>query len=179
MSIWKPSFIKSNDKYKNLQYNIDWNDNKKNNFFENKKNYKHNENDFPSLGKNNNSKTENKNTEWSNIIKKNVTDENIENIVNTKKKIENKKKRNILWTEEDTKDEHFDILHSDTMLDIHNEIISYCIEKNLPFYNSYDKFYNFIDLVKNTSSEYDNMLNDNIEEEEDQDDEDITDDEFF
>jgi hypothetical protein len=78
------------------------------------------------------------------------------------------------WTDEDTIDEYFELKYSDIIHDINDEIKLYCSDKLLPFYDSYSRVNNLVDLIKNSSTEYDNMFtiaDDDEEEEELEDDE--------
>ena len=83
------------------------------------------------------------------------------------------------WTEEDSIDEYFDVLHTDTILDIHDSILSYCNEKNLPYYDSYDKFYNLVHLVKDNSTVYSNMFKEDEDVENNENEEEIIDEEII
>ena len=165
---------------------------------------------FPSLGKKDNNtmkmkcKTEDENNSqkvwnsekkvnWENSIKeekkddiekdtgfvwlgKNVNTES--NTINENQKTEESKLNE--WTEEDEIDEYFETLHKDTLLDLHETIISYCNEKNLPFYDSYDRFYNFINLVKDNSTAYNKMfIKEETEENENNEEEEIIDEELI
>ena len=166
---WKPAF-KKNTRFKNLP--------PVNSFLTFKKEDKINENFiydeelFPCLGDyQNNKKEENNkenNNEWCDILKQNKE----------KIKIKEEKKEIILqkieWTEEDDLDEYFNIMYGDFVTNISLYTEDYCYANGLTIYNKYDKCYNLFDLVKYTSTEYNNIFKkhqENKEEEEKMDEE--------
>ena len=71
------------------------------------------------------------------------------------------------------------MLHTDTILDIHDSILSYCNEKNLPYYDSYDKFYNLVHLVKDNSTVYSNMFKEDEDVENNENEDEIIDEEII
>ena len=192
MSNWKPSCIKNNDKFKNIPIKMEysWNKGKRDSIIGNKR-YTHNDVNFPTLG---NSKVEKKvewkvdkkvekKVEWKVDKKGNMKVEPGLVLLNT----EDDKNRDTVdepdkvheWTEEDSIDEYFDVLHTDTILDIHDSILSYCNEKNLPYYDSYDKFYNFVHLVKDNSTVYSNMFKEDEHVENNENEDEIIDEEII
>ena len=200
MSSWKPSCIKNNDKFKNIPNKMEysWNKGKRDSIIGNKR-YTHNDVNFPTLG---NSKVEKK-VEWK--VDKKVewkVEKNVEKKVEWKvdKKVNIKVEPGLVllntwddengdivdgtdkvqeWTEEDSIDEYFDVLHTDTILDIHDSILSYCNEKNLPYYDSYDKFYNLVHLVKDNSTVYSNMFKEDEHLENNENEDEIIDEEII
>ena len=204
MSNWKPSCIKNNDKFKNIPNKMEysWNKGKRDSIIGNKR-YTHNDVNFPTLG---NSKVEKK-VEWK--VDKKVehkvewnVDKNVEHKVGDRveKKFTMKVETGLVWlntwddengdivdepdkvhewTEEDSIDEYFDVLHTDTILDIHDSILSYCNEKNLPYYDSYDKFYNLVHLVKDNSTVYSNMFKEDEHVENNENEDEIIDEEII
>ena len=200
MSSWKPSCIKNNDKFKNIPNKMEysWNKGKRDSIIGNKR-YTHNDVNFPTLG---NSKVEKK-VEWK--VDKKVewkVEKNVEKKVEWKvdKKVNIKVEPGLVllntwddengdivdgtdkvqeWTEEDSIDEYFDVLHTDTILDIHDSILSYCNEKNLPYYDSYDKFYNLVHLVKDNSTVYSNMFKEDEDVENNENEDEIIDEEII
>ena len=185
MTSWKPSFIKKNEKFKNIpnKMNTIWNNKNENSFFGKKTNQCIiDDNNFPLLaGKkeitiNSNKEPRKQSSKWLDIAKKEVKVENKNNKVKIKEDIQIEE-----WNEMDSKDEHFDLMHSDDMLDINNVIISYCKEKNLPFYDNYNRFNNLVDFIKDTSSIYHDIFKEkaeNKEEDEDCDEEELLYDEY-
>ena len=200
MSNWKPSCIKNNDKFKNIPNKMEysWNKGKRDSIIGNKR-YTHNDVNFPTLGnskvdkkveKNVEKKVEwkveknvEKKVEWKVVKKVNMKVEPGLVLLNT----EDDKNRDTVdetdkvheWTEEDSIDEYFDVLHTDTILDIHDSILSYCNEKNLPYYDSYDKFYNLVHLVKDNSTVYSNMFKEDEHLENNENEDEIIDEEII
>jgi len=183
MNSWKPSCIKNNDKFKNIPNKMEftWTKEKKDSIFGSTNKYKLDDTNFPTLGgsKFKEKKKENKviwdinmnvESKLKSKVKKDI-DNDVEGYVWLKNanEVDNNEFKEIIkateWTKEDSIDEYFDVLHTDTIIDIHESIISYCREKNLPYYDSYDRFYNLINLVKDYSTIYSNMF---IEEKHDE-----------
>jgi len=209
MSNWKPSCIKNNDKFKNIPNKMEytWNKGKKDSIIGGKKKYKLDDANFPILGKSkvekkvewkihNNIekkvewKVDNK-VEWKvktnkkkkeKFIDKKIQLEGYIWLKNINEVDNNEVKETVKatgWTEEDSIDEYFDVLHTDTILDIHDSILSYCTEKNLPYYDSYDNFYNLVHLVKDNSTIYSNMFKEDENVENNENEEEIIDEEII
>jgi (p)ppGpp synthase/HD superfamily hydrolase len=166
-SSWKPSVVTNSDcKFNNLPQKMEytWNKKKTERIIGNKR-YTHSDKNFPTLGSITNSEETTKmssidtsakppqSSNWIDYVKTKSEVVEIKNII-VEEEVNTKK-----WTNEDSLDEYFDLLHMDTILDINDAIIEYCNEKHLPYYDSYDKLYNLVELVKYTSTEYSNMFN--------------------
>ena len=167
---WKPAF-KKNTRFKNLPSVNSFltlkNEDKKKEIF----NY--DEELFPCLGDHSNNKKEEEdnkenNNDWCSALKNNTKEIKIKE---EKKEIIQQK---IEWTEEDDLDEYFNIMYSDFITNISLYMEDYCYANGLSIYNKYDKCYNLFDLVKYTSTEYNNIFKkheENKEEEEKMDEE--------
>jgi hypothetical protein len=128
---------------------------KKNTLLEKKSTY--NDNEFPVLVgslKDNKTEKKSKSSNWINIINKEApkNDKVINN--DTQEYICNENQ----WTEQDSLEEYFDVMNSDIMLDINDNITSYCNEKYLPFYDIYDKYSNLVDFIKQNSTKYSKLF---------------------
>lgn len=166
---WKPKCTKNNERFKNLpplKTFITVEEKK----IKNK--YEYSDELFPSLSKSNKKNKvveescENNNEEWTEVISKNTNE-----IKKKEEVIIEKEEEKIDWDEDDSLDEYFEIMNSGLIADINIYMSDFCKECGIHIYNSYDRGHNLMNLIKETSSEYDDIFIKNkekLEEEEEQ-----------
>lgn len=177
---WKPKFKKENERFKNLpplKTFITVVEKKKRN------KYEYSNELFPTLGpgdgsvleKSSSTKLEQSDEEeddegWTEVISKNKNEIKKKEEVIIEKEEEKEK-----WCNEDSLDEYFEIINSGLVADINTFMGDFCKECGIHVYNSYDRGHNLINLIKETSTEYDEVFikdEEKAEEEEDENEED-------
>ena len=159
---WKPKFKKENERFKNLpplKTFITVVEKKKRN------KYEYSDELFPTLGpgdgdvleKSSSTKLEQSEEDdgegWTEVISKN------KNPIEQKEEIIVEKEQDIeVWDEEDSLEEYFEIMNSGLVADINIFMSDFCKECGVHIYNSYDRGHNLINLIKETSTEYDDIF---------------------
>lgn len=164
---WKPKCKKKNERFKNLpplKTFITVEEKKV------KNKYEYSDELFPSLGPSDkknkieqSSCTDDEEEGWTEVISKNKNE-----IKKKEEVIIEKEEEKIDWDEDDSLDEYFEIMNSGLIADINIYMSDFCKECGIHVYNSYDKGHNLMNLIKETSTEYDEVFIKNKEKEEEE-----------